>query len=198
MKDRFQSGKGGTIMGYTIIFETKIIKLKDGRLLHLDLSGCNNDTSGRDRGDFTGKIYTKKEFLDKISSLKSNGSSYKECGNFELKIRSRYCTSYDYGTHLERMWKRAETWEEFDCIGRYVGVASVDGADVWENDNKNPITMSLPEFVDYYLKNIYAGKSIRYLILKTPLETEESIVKALDEKKTVTFYIGKLSKCKTA
>lgn len=103
-------------MSYLIVFETKIVKLKDGRLLHLDLSGCNNDTFGRDRGDFTGKIYTKEEFLDKINMLKANGSSYKECGKFELKIGSRYCTMYDYGTHLERMWKRAETWEELGRV----------------------------------------------------------------------------------
>lgn len=34
-------------MGYSIIFQTKIVKLSDGRILHLDRSGCNNDTEGR-------------------------------------------------------------------------------------------------------------------------------------------------------
>ena len=44
-------------MSYSIIFETKIVKLSDGRLLHLDLSGCNNDTSGRSRDDWNGKRF---------------------------------------------------------------------------------------------------------------------------------------------
>lgn len=181
-------------MSYSIIFETKIIKLKDGRLLHLDLSGCNNDTSGRDRGDFNGKIYTEEEFLQKINSFKEGGRPHKECGEFELKIGNRICTYYDYGVHLERMWKRAETWEELDCIGRYVYIESIDGADVWENDCKEPTTMTLKEFDDYYYKNLYSGKGIRYSILKTQLKTEEAIVKALDENKTVSFYIGKMSR----
>ena len=50
-------------MSYSIIFETKIVKLSDGRLLHLDLSGCNNDTSGRSRDDWNGKIYTEDAFI---------------------------------------------------------------------------------------------------------------------------------------
>ena len=52
--------KENKIMSYSIIFETKIIKLSDGRLLHLNLSGCNNDDAGRSRDDWNGKIYTEK------------------------------------------------------------------------------------------------------------------------------------------
>lgn len=43
-------------MSYSIIFDTKFIKLQDGRLLHLDRSGCNNDTAGRSLSDYTGKM----------------------------------------------------------------------------------------------------------------------------------------------
>ena len=50
-------------MGYSIIFQTKIVKLSDGRILHLDRSGCNNDTEGRRPDDWTGKIYTPEAFV---------------------------------------------------------------------------------------------------------------------------------------
>lgn len=40
-------------MGYSIIFQTKIVKLSDGRILHLDRRGCNNDTEGRRPDDWT-------------------------------------------------------------------------------------------------------------------------------------------------
>lgn len=51
-------------MGYPIIFKTKIVNLSDGRILHLDLSGCNNDTEGRNNDDWKGKIYTKEDFIN--------------------------------------------------------------------------------------------------------------------------------------
>lgn len=181
-------------MSYSIIFETKIINLKDGRLLHLDLSGCNNDTSGRDRGDFVGKIHTKEEFVKYAESFKKNSEPAKDDNGFDLKIGSRYVNYFDYGEHLLRMLKRAKTWKELDCIGRYVNVQRIDGAKVF--DNEKTITMSIKEFDDYRLKNMWNG--IRYSILRTSLNTEEEIIKALDNNETVSFYIGKLSKQKIA
>lgn len=43
-------------MSYSIIFKTKIVKLSDGRILHLSLRGCNNDTEGRSSDDWRGKV----------------------------------------------------------------------------------------------------------------------------------------------
>ena len=34
-------------MGYPMIFGTKIVNLSDGRVIHFDRSGCNNDDEGR-------------------------------------------------------------------------------------------------------------------------------------------------------
>ena len=179
-------------MGYSIVFETKIINLKDGRLLHLDLSGCNNDTSGRDRGDFVGNIYTKDEFIKYAEHFKNDSTTIKENNGFDLKIGSRYVNYFDYGEHLLRMMKRAKTWEELNCIGRYIKVQRIDGAEVFE-DGKT-VTMSIKEFDDYRLKNMWKG--IRYTIIRTLLNAEDEIIKALDNKETVTFYIGKLAKRK--
>lgn len=183
-------------MSYSIVFETKIIKLNDGRLLHLDLSGCNNDTSGRDRGDFTGKIYTQEDFIKKVEGYKQNSKPSKESKEFDLKIGNKFCTMYDYGEHLLRMMKRAETWEELNCFGRYVNVQRLDGVNVWEDDKQ--IEMTLKEFDDYALKNMYSGKSIRYRILRTDLKTEEDVIKALDNNETVTFYIGRKTRVKAS
>ena len=57
-------------MGYSIIFQTKIVKLSDGRILHLDRSGCNNDTEGRRPDDWTGKIYTPEAFVTYAENFK--------------------------------------------------------------------------------------------------------------------------------
>lgn len=183
-------------MSYSIIFETKIIKLKDGRLLHLDLSGCNNDTSGRDRGDFIGKIYSKEDFIKRAESYKQNSKPSKESDEWDMKIGSKFCTMYDYGEHLLRMMKRAETWEELNCFGRYVNVQRLDGVNVWEDGKQ--IKMTLKEFDDYALKNMYTGKFIKYMILRTDLETEEDIIKALDNNEMVKFYIGKKTRTKAS
>lgn len=47
-------------MGYPIIFKTKIVNLSDGRILHLNRSGCNNDTEGRRNDEWNGKIYERR------------------------------------------------------------------------------------------------------------------------------------------
>ena len=100
-------------MSYSIIFETKIVKLSDGRIIHFDLSGCNNDNSGRDRHEFHAKIYTVEDFIKYAEHFKENSKPHKESDGFDLKIGSRYATMYDYGEHLLRMLKRAETYADF-------------------------------------------------------------------------------------
>ena len=102
-------------MSYSIIFETKIVKLPDGRIIHFDRSGCNNDTEGRKKDEFHGKIYTELEFIEMANRFKQNSKPYKASDPqfWELKIGSRYGTYYDYGEHLLRMLKRALPYEDF-------------------------------------------------------------------------------------
>ena len=64
-KEKFKEDK----MSYSIVFETKIVNLPDGRILHLDRSGCNNDNCGRTEYDFTGKIYSKESFQEYIKKF---------------------------------------------------------------------------------------------------------------------------------
>ena len=72
-------------MSYSIIFETKIVKLSDGRLLHLDLSGCNNDNVGRSRDDWKGKIFTKDDFIQYAENFMTGSKPSKESDGWDLK-----------------------------------------------------------------------------------------------------------------
>lgn len=101
-------------MSYSIIFQTKIVKLDDNRIIHFDRSGCNNDTAGREKNLFTAQMYTVDSFEKIAKEYMKNSKPYKEGGDFELKIGSRYCTIYDYGKHLLTMLKRAENLKQFE------------------------------------------------------------------------------------
>lgn len=175
-------------MSYNIIFETKIVKLADGRLLHLDLSGCNNDDCGRSRDDWNGKIYTEDAFIKYAEGFMKDSQPSKECNGFDLKIRSKCSTYYDYGKHLLRMMKKAVTLEELRHSGKYVSFNRIDGATVFEDGKE--IEMTMEEFDDYYYKKVYNG-GIRYMINYTLLETEEDIIKAFDGGYGIRIYISK-------
>ena len=101
-------------MGYSIIFETKIVKLDDGRIIHFNRSGCNNDDAGRRKDEFTAKIYANEEdFIKYASKFMKESEPYKVSGEFDLKIGNRFCSMYDYGEHLIRMCRRALTVGKF-------------------------------------------------------------------------------------
>lgn len=175
-------------MSYSIIFETKIIKLSDGRLLHLDLSGCNNDTQGRSRDDWNGKIYTEDDFIKYAEGFMEGSKPVKESDGWDLKIRSKCSTYYDYGNHLLRMMKKAVTLEELKHSGKYVSFNRVDGATVIEDGKE--IEMSMKEFDNYCYEKLYNG-GIRYRINYTLLETEEDVIKAFDDGCSIRIYISK-------
>lgn len=175
-------------MSYSIIFHTKIIKLTDGRLLHLDLSGCNNDNVGRSRDDWKGKIYTEDAFIKYAEEFMKDSQPSKECNGFDLKIRSKYVTWYDYGAHLLRMMKRAITFEEMKNSNKYVSFNRLDDVTVFENGQETK--MSMNEFNKIFYKKLYAG-GLRYRLNYTLLQTEEDVVKAFDEGHSVKIYISK-------
>lgn len=175
-------------MSYSIIFETKIVKLSDGRLLHLDLSGCNNDNQGRSRDDWNGKIYTEDDFIKYAEGFMVGSKPIKESDGFDLKIRSKYSTYYDYGKHLLKMMKKAVTLEELKNSGKYVSFNRVDGMTVFEDEKE--IEMTIDEFDSYYYKKIYNG-GVRYRINYTLLEIEKDIIEAFDNNCSIRIYISK-------
>lgn len=175
-------------MGYSIIFKTKIVNLSDGRILHLDLSGCNNDTEGRNNADWKGRIYTKEDFIKYAEGFKSGSKPAKESEDFDLKICNRYCTLYDYGTHLLRMMKKAVSFDELKHCEQYVSFNRIDGVTVIEDGKE--IVMTIKEFEEYARKKMYEG-GCRYKINYTLLETENDVIAALDNGKAVKIYISK-------
>lgn len=175
-------------MSYSIIFETEIIKLSDGRLLHLNLSGCNNDNVGRSRDDWNGKIYTEDAFIKYAEGFMEGSKPVKESDGWDLKIRSKYSTWYDYGKYLLKMMKKAITLEELKQSGKYVSFHRVNGMTVFEDEKE--IEMAIDEFHSYYYEKIYNG-GVRYRVNYTLLETEEDIIKAFDDGCSIRIYIGK-------
>lgn len=175
-------------MSYTIIFETKFVKLSDGRLLHLDLSGCNNDNAGRSRDEFIGTIYTYEELQEKVKSYINNN----DLTGWELKIGSKYCTFNDYAKHLARMANNAKSFEDFNNERYFYGVR-YDGVELFEPEQK---ILTPKEFDKFWYDNY--GKSLSYSRLTTRLKTEQDIITALDNNEPVSFYVGKKYKRKSA
>ena len=170
-------------MSYTIIFDTKFIKLQDGRLLHLDRSGCNNDTAGRDLSDYTGKIYTEYELKKHVESF----MGLEKSDDWQLKILGRGATYYDYGSHLLRMAKRAMTYDEFKNE-RYFSANKYDGVEILGSERK---VLSGKEFSDKFYDLMDSNQGVRYRRLFTKLSNEDEIVRSLDEEDAVSFYVGK-------
>lgn len=175
-------------MSYSIIFETKIVKLSDGKILHFSLQGCNNDNNGRSRGDFDVTLYENKdEFIKMARSYQNNSKPYKESKVFELKIGSRFATYYDYGEHLIRMLKRAEPYNEF-IKNREVRATVYESVDLIEPEKKhfnNPQEFNFYEYID--------KGPVKYRINQnTPDITDEiGICNLIESKKPISFFIGR-------
>jgi hypothetical protein len=172
-------------MSYSIIFETIFIKLSDGRLLHLERSGCNNDNAGRSREDFYGTVYTAEALNNHINGYLEVFKDSRDA--FELKIGNQRCSFYQYGEHLFRMAKRAKPYDEF-CAQRYFEATKFDGIELLEPEKK---ILTPDEFEECFNDHLYSGEKVVYRRLITKLNTENEIIEALDKKETVSFYIGK-------
>lgn len=180
-------------MGYSIIFETKIVLLSDGRILHLSRSGCNNDTAGRKRCEFVGKVYTREEFEKGARSFMENSAPHtEEAPCFDLKIGSRIASYYDYGEHLLRMLKRAKPYSEF-LKERYFFAEMCVGIEIIE-----PVmqTVSLREFDDKYHAWLGEGKTVSWRrIMEYPnTEDEALVVRLLEKGRPIEFTVGKKHK----
>lgn len=176
-------------MSYPIIFETKIVKLSDGRIIHFDRSGCNNDDVGRRKNEFTAEIYSVDAFMEKIEKLKKNSKPIKECDphDWELKINSRCATSYDYGEHLLRMFKRAISYE--NLINTFCFRAEyLTGIELIEPEHK---TMTVEEFDKVFYDLLYKGSGLTYrrMIEYPDIKKEKEIVSLIDEEKPLQFEI---------
>lgn len=174
-------------MSYSIIFETKIVKLSDGRIIHFDRSGCNNDNAGRRKDDFTAKIYTVDEFVQKAENYKKNSKPYKEADCMDLKIGSRYATMYDYGEHLLRMLNRAKTYTEF-INSLCFRVEHLTGIQLHKPEER---FMTVAEFDKEFYKLLYSGSGMTYTrLMEYPdIKDEENLVRLIEAGECLSFEI---------
>jgi len=171
-------------MSHSIIFETIFVKLSDGRLLHLDRSGCNNDNAGRSRDDFTGKIYTIAALHERIKHYMDDDEP---TDGYQLKICGKWRSYYQYGEHLMRMSKRALPYLDFTNQRRFEA-SRYDGAQVYKPVEK---IFTAKEFDDVFYKYLYSGEAFEYRRLLTTLASENEVVRALDNNESVSFFVGK-------
>ncbi len=172
-------------MSYSIIFETKIVKLPDGRIIHFNRSGCNNDNEGRNKDDFTAKIYENEQAFIKYAEKFRQDYD----GGFELKIGNRSASYNDYYEHLLRMCKRGKTLEQFAETFFFKGFY-VDSVEVYEPERA---TLTAKEFDNKFYDYLYGGKSLRYRQNYITLFIDEidKILNRLESNQPIRFEISK-------
>ena len=168
-------------MSYTIIFETKIVILPDGRILHLSLQGCNNDTAGRSRNDFRGSIYNTYDEFEKFIR------SFEESPHVELKIGRRFCTFADYAKHLRRMLKKACSWDELKIDRPECYAKALTEVEFYSDGEDSPIRFTPKEWEKVWAEYLYRGGKTVYH--RSFLYEIEEIVKAMDNGETLEFTI---------
>lgn len=169
-------------MSYQIIFETKIVKMPDGKIIHFDRSGCNNDNAGRNKDEFTGKIYENEQaFISYAEKFKQDYDA-----GFELKIGSKESSYNDYYKHLIRMLKRGKSLEDFEKTYHFYGYYC-DTVDVYEPQR---VTMTAKEFSENFYKLLNSG-NLRYRQNRIRLDVNEmdKIINRLENNKPICFMI---------
>lgn len=172
-------------MSYSIIFETRIVKLDDGSIIHFDLSGCNNDNCGHKRSEFTGKLYTAEEWEQVIHKWETAEDS-----GYVLKIGSRWRTYADYGKHLRLMTKKADTFDELVKERCFMGYA-FEGITYSPEYGKSIHYPWGPECDKVCLDVLYGKIPGGYTRRIRELRTQSEVRDALAKKQPVEFYIGR-------
>lgn len=173
-------------MSYTMIFETRIVKLDDGRIIHFSLSGCNNDNEGRIRNEFTGKIYTADEWEAEISRWESINDE-----GFNLKISGRTRSYAEYGKHLRLMTKRAKTFDEMKKERAFWGIV-LDGVTYYPADNSKPIEYPFGNECEKICDDVFYGRKKGRIARRTRMiDNVDDVVDSLTKKQPAEFYIGR-------
>ncbi len=171
-------------MSYSIIFETKIVKLPDGKIIHFSRQGCNNDNCGRKKDEFRAELYSSEQ--DFIKFAENFRGDEPKLG-FELKIGSKYTSYNDYYKHLIRMLKRGKTLEQFTeafkIKGRY--------CDTIEVYSPERVTLSADEFGKRFYKYLRNGLSYRRNDIILHSAEMDKIIDRLAKQQPIEFEIVK-------
>ena len=183
-------------MSYDIIFQTKLVDLGDGRIIHFSRRGCNNDNEGRKKNEFRGFIHDREFFVEDAENWIRDGIPYSEGGSFDLKIGSRPASMYDYGKHLLRMLSRAENVEQFQHNNSFFAIETT-GIEVTSPIEKfyTPEEFTDDVFYDLlYHKGEFANipnKDFSYRRITKTHEDIRECAKILSSGKYLDFYIHK-------
>lgn len=178
---------------YKIIFATKICRLEDGNIIHFCLSGHTNDLEGRDRHDFKGKYYTSTEWEDEISEWRRVIPPKDKDIKLQLMTRG-LVKGYQYGEHLQRMTRKAESFETIQK--EYRMYATVHEGITFYPENGEPVSYPYgSKEKDDIISSVDQGKLKGYYkINKYRLFEKEDIIDALKAGKTMTFFIDRKHK----
>ena len=173
-------------MSYSIVFETKICLASNGDIIHFSRNGCNNDNAGREKDEFTAKIYTPQEWEAEIQHWES--IERPEYG-WDLKIGSRKCCYADYGAHLRRMTKKAIPLTEM-VKQIYFTATEFTGITFYPEDGEPEEIDAKDKRVDDTIYGIWYGRikgaySRKCIAFNDPAEMEE----AIRRKACVSFHI---------
>lgn len=176
-------------MSYTIFFDDKFARLSDGRLIYFSRHGCNNDNAGRGRDEYHARIYTDEALEEYIESLKEGSSPVKEKPEeAAFKIRSRWASYYDFGNHLERMVKRAVSFDDMKEKRRLRGKV-LDRVEVSINGGEHK-SYTPSEWDKAWASVIYGSDKVETIYHSHYIYDEKEFVDAIENKAAVEFYVG--------
>ena len=174
-------------MSYPIIFETKIVKLPDSRIIHFECNGYNDDEKGGKSNDFNGKIYTESGFIERVNTFKQGLKPYAANGleNWNLQIGNRYVTCRDYGDYLLQKLKRAISYEDF--IKQYcLSARYCKGIEILRGEQRKVVTVE--EFAELYCNPDRKEAVIWRNLMEYPKELN-TVIDCLEQGKDMLFYI---------
>lgn len=176
-------------MSYSILFDDKFARLSDGRLIYFSRWGCNNDNAGRGRDEYHAKIFTDESVREYVKSLKESSLPVSESvygGDF--KIRSRWATDFDLGSHLERMIRRAVPFHQMKQERRLRGKV-LDKIEVAINGGE-PVEYTPKEWDKVWADIIYGNDHVETKYHSHFIYDEEEFTASVINDETVEFYIG--------
>lgn len=178
------------LMVYDIVHETVILKLSDGRYLHLDSRSPSDSSGEKSHSEFSAAIYTKDELLKKAEEYQRGTGPYVETGQFDIMIRNRKASWYDYGSHLIRLMKRSKPYSFF-VNHRIVHVYTQKSTQFIKPEE---IIVPSSEFRNYISLYLYTGEKIAYRHITEEIDrnNEQEVIAAIEQGHNTHFIIGKL------
>jgi len=170
-------------MIYTRVYETKILKLADGRIIHFSLQGRNNDNIGTNRNTFTAKICTMEEYKNNAQAFMNDPDP-----NIYIEIKSKKSSRRDYGKYLIRMLRHAYTYERF--IKKWnimeTHVKSIIMYDPQKEIFEDPSKFDIRDWI-FHTGTVSYKPNYEYI----KICSEQDLIDKINSNRNIQIYIGK-------